>query len=85
MRTKLFVFTGTVLLAACGAEPAGAPLGTMTQAIRAGAGDDGQTFLGAELLVTELGGDAVPCGVGSVDFTVEVSRNGAAGPYQLID
>jgi hypothetical protein len=85
MRTKLFAFTSTLLLAACGAEPAGAPLGTMTQAIRAGAGDDGQTFLGAELLVTEMSGDAVPCGVGSVEFTVEVSRNGEAGPYQLID
>ncbi len=72
-------------MAACGTETAPVPVGALTQAIRAGAGQEGEVFLGADLLVTDTGGAAVPCGVGDVQFTVEVSRNGVEGPYQVID
>lgn len=70
---------------ACGSEPEPLALGATTQAIRAGAGDGGSVFVGADLLVTEGGGGAVPCSDGEVEFHVEVSRNGAGGPYQLIE
>ena len=87
MKLRRLTFGATTLLcAACGgADPAPTELGSMTQAIRAGEGVGGGVYLGADLLVTETQGEAVPCGVGQVEFSVEVSRNGVDGPYQLID
>ncbi len=87
MKLRRLTFGATTLFcAACsGGDPAPSELGSMAQAIRAGEGVGGGVYLGADLLVTETQGEAVPCGVGQVEFTVEVSRNGIEGPYQLID
>lgn len=85
MKLRLIALSGAFLSAACGADPEAAPIGSMTQAIRAGAGEAGNVFVGADLLVTESSGEAIPCGVGEVEFRVEVSRNGAQGPYELVD
>lgn len=70
---------------ACGDTEEGPLLGSLTQAIRSGSNASGEVFLGADLLVTETNGSAIPCDQELVDFRVEVSRNGAAGPFQVID
>src|SRR5687768_4225761 len=87
LNRRALVCSSALIIAACGSEPqiVPGPMGTLAQAIRAGVGEDGEIFLGAELLVTETDGTAVPCGIGDVEFTVEVSRNGVDGPYQRID
>jgi hypothetical protein len=87
LNRRALACSSALIIAACGSEPQTlpGPMGTLAQAIRAGVGEDGEVFLGAELLVTETDGTAVPCGIGDVEFTVEVSRNGVDGPYQRID
>lgn len=81
----LLIAPATFLFFACGESPAPPQIGTLTQAVRAGASEGGEVFVGADLLVTETSGEAVPCGEGEVQFSVEVSRNGEAGPYEVVD
>lgn len=85
MRNVSASLVPVILLAACAPEQQEDQFGTVMQAVRAGEGEAGDTFLGADLLVTETDGSAIPCGQGEVTFTLEVSRNGEDGPYQEIE
>ncbi len=51
------------------------------QQLRSGRGDNGELYLGMDLLVTDETGSAVPCGVGELDLNVSVSFDGPDGEF----
>ncbi len=71
--------------AGCSRQDSQPSIGSLTQAVRAGIGTQGDIYLGADLLVTDTDGSALPCDASDVTFTVEVSRNGVDGPYATVE
>ena len=80
---SLHVLPLTLVLYACGQAPQ-EPVVSTVQEVRAGATDDGEVTLSADVLVTD-GHEGVACGDGQVQVTMEVSRNGEDGPWVPIE
>ncbi len=90
---RSFARTGVLLLASLaagsgllGCEASKGPRTASTsQQIHAGATKDGQVVVGVDVLVTDDSGQGVACGDGTVEMTLEISRNGQAGPWVQIE
>ncbi len=81
-------FFPLMLLAAAGCGDAPRETGRVastTQQMRAGVDEAGDALVGVDVLVTDEAGLGVPCGEGNVEVDIEVSRNGMAGPWVLVD
>ena len=71
--------------AACAPQDGDGQIRSTAQQIRAGVSNDGDVLVGVDVLVTDEQGHGVPCGEGTVEMNVEVSRNGPDGPWVLVD
>jgi hypothetical protein len=74
-----------LLAAGCASHDEEPGVQSTAQQIRTAVSDDGDVVLGVDVLVTDQQGKGVPCGEGTVEVEVEISRNGPDGPWVLVD
>ncbi|MBN2197090.1 MAG: VWA domain-containing protein [Polyangiaceae bacterium] len=82
---SILTLLAIVMLAACHGPKSERTVHSTAQQVRAGTNQDGEVLLGVDVLVTDEGGASVPCGAGTVQMTIEISRNGPEGPWVLVD